>query len=294
MNGEPEIEQLLQGQPRDVGGSTVARVLPSAARRAVGPFVFFDHFGPTVLAPGQGIDVRPHPHINLATVTYLFQGAMLHRDSIGSNLVIRPGGVNWMTAGRGIAHSERTPPALRQHGGTAHGLQLWVALPRADEEVEPTFAHHPAESLPQVEDGGVRVRVLAGAAFGARAPVKTLSPLFYVDASLPTGGVLPMPTGYPERAAYIVEGAVWCGSARVGAGTMIAFAPGSTPTLKADTTSRLVLIGGEPLDGPRHIWWNFVSSSKERIEQAKSDWRDGRFAKIPGDDQEFIALPENS
>ncbi|MES1165550.1 MAG: pirin family protein [Verrucomicrobiota bacterium] len=286
------IEHLLEAQPRDLGGFSVGRVLPSIARRMVGPFVFFDHFGPADFAPGTGMDVRPHPHINLATVTYLFDGEILHRDNIGSREVIRPGGINWMTAGSGIAHSERTPPDVRQRGSRAHGLQLWVALPAKHEETAPSFRHHGVESLPLLEDAGVRARVLAGTAYGATSPVETLSSLFYVDVSLPAGGALPLPRDHVERAAYVVEGAVSCGSQRVAARNMMVFAPGTAPTLRAEAPARLVLVGGEPLDGPRHVWWNFVSSRKERIEQAKQDWQRGLFAPIPGDDKEFIPLPD--
>jgi redox-sensitive bicupin YhaK (pirin superfamily) len=286
------IETLIEGRPRDLGGFEVARLLPSAARRLVGPFLFFDHFGPADFAPGQGMDVRPHPHINLATVTYLFEGEILHRDSLGSLQTIRPGAVNWMTAGRGIVHSERTPPDVRARGSRQHGIQLWVALPKAHEETEPEFHHHDAASLPTREEGGVGLRILAGTAFGAVSPVRTFSPLFYVEAALPQGRCLPLPDDHEERALYVVEGTLSCDQARVNAGTMATLSPGSAPVLRAETKTRVMLLGGAPMDGPRHIWWNFVSSSEARIEKAKRDWKDGRFPKVPGDDAEFIPLPE--
>jgi redox-sensitive bicupin YhaK (pirin superfamily) len=284
------VEKIIDARPRKIDGFTVGRVLPAAARRQVGPFVFFDHMGPATLAPGHGMDVRPHPHINLATITYLYEGEVVHRDSLGSEQTIRPGAVNWMTAGRGIAHSERTPPEARRAGSRLHGLQLWVALPRAHEEIEPEFDHYPAGALPAVDaGGGVRARVLAGTAFGVTSPVRTRSPLVYLEAELSPGARLEIPPA-PERAAYVVAGALVCGDERAAAGRMLVFARGSA-VVRAEVATRLVVIGGEPLDGPRHIWWNFVSSSKERIEQAKRDWREGRFPKIPGDDREFIPLP---
>ena len=288
----PAVETIIAGRKRDIGGFSVARLLPAAARRRVGPFVFFDHMGPADLAPGQGIYVRPHPHINLATVTYLFEGEIVHRDSLGSLQPIRPGAINWMTAGRGIVHSERTGPELRKTGSRLHGLQLWVGLPKAHEEAEPEFRHYPAEALPELEKNGARIRVLAGSAYGAASPVHTLSPLFYVEAMIPAGGELPVPAEHEERAAYVVEGAVRCGAERVEAPRMIVFAARSAPVLRAETAARLVLLGGAPLDGDLHLWWNFVSSSRERIEQAKRDWKDGRFARVAGE-TEFIPLPEN-
>jgi redox-sensitive bicupin YhaK (pirin superfamily) len=287
----PAIETIIAGRKRDIGGFSVERLLPAIARRRVGPFVFFDHMGPAQLAAGQGIDVRPHPHINLATVTYLFEGEIVHRDSVGSLQPIQPGAINWMTAGRGIVHSERTSPELRKAGSRVHGLQLWVGLPKAQEEVEPEFAHYPAAALPELHEDGMRLRVLAGKAYGAESPVRTLSPLFYVEATIPAGKELPVPTEHEERAAYIVEGAVRCGAERVDASHMVVFAAGSAPVLRAESAVRLVLLGGAQLDGDRHLWWNFVSSSRERIEQAKKDWKEGRFARVPGE-TEFIPLPD--
>lgn len=290
--GTPEIEAVIDARPRDLGGFTVGRVLPSAARRLIGSFIFFDHMGPADLAPARGIDVRPHPHIGLATVTYLFEGELVHRDSLGSHQHIRPGDVNWMTAGRGIVHSERTGSDLRRAGSHMHGLQLWVALCLAHEETEPEFHHHPADTLPSLDVGGARVRVLAGSAYGERSPVSTFAPLFYAEVAMPAGCLLSIPSEHEERAAYVVDGAISCGNERAGRGRMLVFASGAKVALRATTDAHIVLLGGAPIDGERHIWWNFVSSSKARIEQAKHDWKEGRFPKVPGDEVEFIPLPE--
>ncbi len=284
----------IAARTRDIGAFTVGRVLPSPLRRMVGPFIFFDHMGPARIEPGKAMDVRPHPHINLATVTYLFAGEIHHRDSLGVHKPIQPGAINLMIAGRGIVHSERSGPEIRERGGDIHGIQLWIALPRAFEETEPAFHHHPAAEFPEqaLGDGGGRGRVLMGAAYGHRAPVRTLSPMFYVDAQLTAGQRLRMPDDYEERAVYIVEGAVRLGDKRFDARQMVVFKPGCEVILEAEGDARLMLIGGAPLDGPRYIWWNFVSSSQERIERAKQDWREGRFPKVPGDEDEFIPLPE--
>jgi redox-sensitive bicupin YhaK (pirin superfamily) len=287
----PAIETIIEARARDLGGFSVRRVLPSARRRLVGPFIFFDHMGPVAFAPGQGIDVRPHPHINLATVTYLFEGEIVHRDSLGSLQAIRPGAINWMTAGRGIAHSERTGPELRKTGSRLHGVQLWAALPKAHEETEPDFRHYPSATLPEIEQRGTRLRVLAGSAYGAASPVRSLWPLFYVEAAIPAGGELPPPAEHRERAAYVVEGVIRCGGERIGPSRMVVFAPGDTPPLHAESAARVMLLGGAPLDGERHIWWNFVSSSRERIERAKRDWKEGRFPRVPGE-TELIPLPD--
>jgi redox-sensitive bicupin YhaK (pirin superfamily) len=287
----PPVFELLTGRSRDIGGFSVRRALPSMVRRMVGPFIFWDHMGPARFDPGQGIDVRPHPHINLATVTYLFDGAIVHKDSLGSDQAIRPGDVNWMTAGRGIAHSERTGPELRKHGSTVHGIQSWVALPAALEETAPAFQHVPAGALPEMGRPGVRLRVIAGTAYGATAPVSILSPTFYVDAQMDAGAELLLPEEYAERAAYVVDGAVACDGARIEAATMAVARTGVEARIQALEPSRVMLLGGAPL-GPRHIWWNFVSSSEERIEQAKRDWKEERFPRIPGDDAERIPLPE--
>lgn len=287
----PAIETIIEARTRDLGGFSVERVLPSARRKLVGPFIFFDHMGPATFEPGQAIDVRPHPHINLATVTYLIEGEIVHRDSLGSVQAIRPGAINWMTAGRGIVHSERTAPELRKTGSRLHGLQLWVALPKTHEETEPDFRHYAAETLPAFERNGSRLRVLAGSAYGAASPVRTLSPLFYVEATIPAGAELPLPDEHRERAAFVVEGVIRCGEERIEPSRMAVFAPGRSPTLHAESDARVMLLGGAPIDGERHIWWNFVSSSPGRIEQAKRDWKEGRFLPVPGE-TEFIPLPE--
>ncbi len=288
-----ELATVLEARSHDIGGLTVGRVLPSMARRGVGPFVFFDHMGPATLPAGGGLDVRPHPHIGLATVTYLFEGEIIHRDSLGSHQAIRPGDINWMTAGAGIVHSERTAPEQRARGARLNGLQLWIALPAPHEETAPQFHHHAAETLPTLERAGAEVRLLAGEAYGRRAPVKTFSPLFYADVSLLAGAEFPVTDEYTERAAYVVQGDVTCAGVRAGPGRMLVFAAGTAIGLSTPTGARVVLIGGEPV-GERHIYWNFVASSLARIEQAKRDWREGRFPKVPGDDLEFIPLPESA
>ena len=287
------IELLIQGRAHELGpGFPVRRVLPSAKRRMVGPFVFLDHFGPmTVPAGGDGMEVRPHPHIGLATVTYLYAGELVHRDSLGSVQPIRPGDVNWMTAGRGIVHSERTAPEVRRAATALHGLQIWVALPTAAEEMPPSFHHHPAETLPVVEEAGLRARVLVGSAFGASSPVPDASPLCYADLELAAGAALPLPADLSERAVYLVEGEVSLHGARIAAGRMVLLAAEDLE-LHADSAARLVFIAGEPLDGPRFIEWNFVSSSRDRIEEAKRAWREREFRLVPGDEQEFIPLPD--
>jgi hypothetical protein len=290
--GNPQLVAVIDARARDLGGFTVGRVLPAAARKLIGPFIFFDHMGPAAFPPGRGIDVRPHPHIGLATVTYLFEGEIVHRDSLGSHQPIRPGDVNWMTAGRGIAHSERTGNELRQSGSRLDGLQLWVALPRRHEETAPEFHHHPARELPDLEVAGAHIRLLAGSAFGATSPVKTFSPLFYLDVSMPAGSELPLPNDYEERAAYVVSGRIECGNEWAERGRMLVFTAGAAATLRATGEARVAIIGGAPIDGERHIYWNFVSSSQARIEQAKGDWREGRFGKVPGDEREFIPLPD--
>jgi len=274
----------------DLGdGFQVRRALPAAARRSVGPFVFFDHMGPVELAPGRGLDVRPHPHIGLATVTYLFEGEIMHRDSLGSVQAIRPGAVNWMTAGRGIVHSERTAPELRARGHRVHGLQTWIGLPRSHEECEPSFAHH--AELPVIEDNGVVVRLVLGDMLGLASPVATFSPTFYADVSLAASRRFALPSGPDERAIYVVEGAIEVGGHALRAGEMRVFETGVEVVAESREGARFVAFGGAPLDGPRHVWWNFVSSSGERIRQAAEDWRAGRFAKVPGE-TEFIPLPD--
>ncbi|HTF90894.1 MAG TPA: pirin family protein [Planctomycetota bacterium] len=290
---ERAVEGWLPARSRPVESLEVGRVLPARTRRMVGPFAFFDHLGPARFAPGQGIDVRPHPHIGLATVTYLFSGELRHRDSLGSEQAIRPAAVNWMTAGRGIVHSERTPQRTRERESTVHGLQLWVALPRAREDGEPQFSHYPAEMLPEHEDRGTQVRVLAGEAYGLTAPVPVASPLFYVDVRLAAGSRLEVPGEYAERAAYVIEGEVSCGQATIAPRVMALFRARAPVALIARSPARLVILGGEPLDGPRFIWWNFVSSSKERIVEAARAWRDREFPPVPGDEIEFVPMSED-
>lgn len=268
------------------------RVLPAAGMRTVGPFIFLDHIGPATFARGTGLDVRPHPHIGLATVTYLFDGELMHRDSLGTAQLIRPGEVNWMVAGRGIAHSERTPPHLRAAPGGAviHGIQTWVALPRSHEEVAPGFEHHPAATLPEVRGRGSVLRLIAGTAWGERAPASTFSPMFYAAATLEAAAEVELPGEHVELAAYTVDGEVEAAGERCGAGTMAVLEPGPTARIRARSPSRVMLLGGAPLDGTRHIWWNFVSSSLERIERASLDWQEERFAAVPGD-AERVPLP---
>lgn len=285
------IELVIEPRRRDLEGLSVERVLPSMARRMVGPFIFLDHIGPAVLRPPLALDVRPHPHIGLATVTYLLEGEILHRDSLGSVQAIRPGAINWMTAGSGIVHSERTPAELRAGAPGLHGVQLWVALPREREEETPSFHHHPADTLPVVREGGVVLRMLAGSAFGLRTPVQTLSPLFLAEAALPDGAVAPVPTEHPERAVLVIEGTLETGAARLGPGQLAVLRAGAGPRLVAVGPARVLLLGGEPLGERRHAWWNFVSSSRERIEEAKAAWAEGRFPKVPGDEVEFVPLP---
>ena len=284
---------VIDPRPRDLGGFTVRRLLPAAGNRMVGPFIFLDHMGPAVMERGSGMDVRPHPHISLATVTYLFEGEIIHRDTLGSELAIHPGDVNWMLAGRGIAHSERSSPEERARGVRLHGIQSWVALPTAREEDAPAFAHHPARTLPKVSREGAQLTVIAGTAYGAESPVGVLSPTLYVEASLEDGARLKIDEGHPQRAVHVVEGTARIGERRIGPGTMAVLRAGADVNVEAEGASRLMLLGGAPLDGDRHIWWNFVSSSKERIERAKDDWRSGRFGKVRGDEKEFIPLPES-
>lgn len=291
MGSPSPVAHLIRARPRDIGDFAVRRVLPAFRKQMVGPFIFVDHMGPVGLAPGTGMDVRPHPHIGLATVTYLFEGEILHRDSIGSVQAIRPGDVNWMVAGRGIAHSERTPSELRAAGPRAHGLQTWVALPKTHEEVEPSFAHHPASRLPVMETPGATVRVIAGHAFGARSPVEVFTDTLYAAAELASGASLRLPVEHEERGVYVVQGRVEIGDATVEESELAVLAAGRGVEVRAPAASTLMLLGGAKMDGPRFIWWNFVSSSKERIERAKADWRDDRFPRIPGE-TERIPLPE--
>jgi redox-sensitive bicupin YhaK (pirin superfamily) len=286
------IERVIVPRSVDLGDFSVRRALPSAQTRMVGPFVFFDHMGPAEFRSGAGIDVRPHPHIGLATVTYLFDGEIMHRDSLGTGVAIRPGEVNLMTAGRGIVHSERTGTERRATGGLLHGLQCWVALPAAQEEMAPAFAHHGSDALPVIADKGFSARVVLGEMFGQRAPVVTTSETVFADVVLDAGGTLPVDTAYEERAIYVVEGEIDIAGDRFGAGQLLVLRPGDALSLTAATKAHVVIVGGAVMDGPRHIWWNFVSSRKERIEAARNDWKAGHFDKVPGDEIEFIPAPE--
>lgn len=292
---DDSVEITLIPRATDLGdGLTVYRALPAPERRMVGPFIFFDRIGPAVLKAGSGLDVRPHPHIGLATVTYLFSGEILHRDSLGFVQPIRPGAVNWMTAGRGIVHSERTPPELRPVDSPLSGIQTWLALPKAHEETAPSFYHHREDELPVLEAEGKRVRLILGSLYGAISPVSALSETFYADVDLAAGASLSLPVEHAERAMFVLDGTVEVapGRSSFGAGRLVVFRPGAVIGLTATAApARLMLLGGEPMDGPRHIWWNFVSSSRDRLEQAKTDWKSGRFAMVPGETG-FIPLPE--
>jgi redox-sensitive bicupin YhaK (pirin superfamily) len=286
------IEQVFVASAKDIGGFVVKRALPAFGRQMVGPFIFLDQFGPVLIRAGQGFDVRPHPHIGLATVTWLFDGHVFHRDSLGSAQTIAPGELNWMTAGRGIVHSERTPTGDRSRDRKMFGIQCWVALPRELEDVPPSFAHLSADDLPLIEDRGVSVRVVAGSLYGERSPVKTLSDLFYADVALEAGASLPLPPEHVERGVYLADGEIEIGDQVFIGGKLVVFRPGDAITIRARTNSRLVVLGGEPMEGRRHIWWNFVSSSKDKIEAAKNDWKHARFEIVPGDEKEFIPLPD--
>lgn len=284
------LAAVIVPKTRDLGdGFQVRRALPAIEKRAVGPFVFFDQMGPVRLATGHGLDVRPHPHIGLATITYLFEGEIIHRDSLGTVQPIRPGEVNWMTAGRGIVHSERTAPGLRAAGPEVFGIQIWVGLPREHEETEPSFVHVKAADLP-VLDGGMRL--IVGTLQGARSPVPTFSPMFYADARLPAGGSVVLPPEHEERAAYVAQGEVEFGGKRFPAGQLLVFERGRNVVVEAEMAARVLLLGGEPL-GHRHMWWNLVSSRKERIAEAAADWKAGRFPPVPGE-TELIPLPDNA
>jgi len=281
---------LIEPRQRDIGNLSVNRLLPFRHRRAVGPFVFFDHMGPVAFGPGTGLDVLPHPHIGLATLTYLIDGEISHRDSLGTEQMIRPGDVNWMTAGRGIVHSERTPPAVRAAGGTLNGLQIWIGLPAAEEERAPAFEHHGAADLPELDVGGAQMRLVAGRAFGARSPVAVFSDMFFIDADCPAGTAFDLPTDLGEGALNVLEGQVSVADRTIAPGNMLVLEDGAATRIAAHQPARLVLLGGAPLDGDRHMWWNFVSSSRERIERAKADWAEGRFDPVPGE-TEFVPLP---
>lgn len=285
------IAQIVVPRSVDLGDLQVQRVLPSAQSRMVGPFVFFDHFGPVVFRSGAGIDVRPHPHIGLATVTYLFDGEIVHRDSLGTAMPIRPGAVNLMTAGRGIVHSERTAAGRRDGGETLHGLQLWVALPAAAEEMAPAFAHTAASDIPELRENALVLRVIAGALHGLRSPVATTWDTLFADVRLDAGARLPLDAGQEERAIYVIAGEIEIGGDRHGPERLLVLRSGDVVTVRAVSDAHFAIVGGAAMDGPRHVWWNFVSSRKDRIEAAKADWKAGRFDTVPGDSEEFIPLP---
>ena len=286
------IDLVIEARPSDLGGFSVRRLLPAMARRLVGPFIFFDHMGPAHLPVGEGFDVRPHPHIALATVTYLFEGEIVHRDSLGSSQTVRPGDVGWMTAGRGIVHSERSSPEARRAGVRLHGIQSWVALPLDQEEAEPSFHHHAAASIPTAEREGAVLDVMVGEAYGVCSPVAVASPTFYVHARLEADAALDVEAVHEERAVYVAEGSIVIQGRAVGAGSMVVLRSGAPVGLRATQPTRALLLGGAKLEGERHVWWNFVSSSKERIDRAKDDWANGRFPKVPGDEDEAIPLPD--
>jgi redox-sensitive bicupin YhaK (pirin superfamily) len=284
------IEQLIVPRARDIGGFEVRRALPSVGKKMVGPFVFFDQMGPSEFLLGQGLDVRPHPHIGLSTVTYLFDGSIVHRDSLGVMNEITPGALNLMTAGRGVAHSERSGPEARAMGQRLFGIQAWAALPQSHEEMPPAFEHHAESELPRISGEGKRVRLILGEGYGACSPASFPHPCFYAEAILAPGAILPLDADYDERAIYTVSGAIDIAGDVFGPGQLLVFKPGDRISVLATSNARFMIFGGEPMDGPRHIWWNFVSSRKERIDQAKADWAAGRFDTVPGE-TEFIPLP---
>lgn len=286
------VDNVIVPRARDIGDFEVRRVLPAAGRRMVGPFVFLDQMGPTILKPGKGIDVRPHPHIGLATVTWLIEGEIMHRDSLGSAQVIRPGELNWMTAGSGIVHSERSPDGQRPGEAPLYGIQSWVALPKEHEETAPGFVHHGAGEMPRLEGDGARVTVVAGSAFGKTSPVALLHETVYADIHLQAGSTLQIEPEAEERGLYILTGGLEVAGSRFNAGSLLVLHPSLPVPVTARGDTHFQLVGGAEMDGPRHLWWNFVSSSKDRLEAAKADWKAGRFPKVPGDDVEFIPLPE--
>ena len=289
---ESSILETITPVTHDLGAFKVNRTLPAKQRTMVGPFIFVDEFGPARLPAGQGMDVRPHPHINLATVTYLFEGAIEHRDSIGSHAVIEPGAINLMTAGRGIVHSERSPEALRPEGPSLYGMQTWLALPDGREEVDPAFDHIASDGLPLIEDGSARARVLMGTLWGATAATPQHSPTIYADIELAAGGSLPIEDGVDERAVMLVGGEADLDGQRLGPFTLYVLKPGHAARLSSASGGRAMLLGGQAFTSPRYVFWNFVSSSRDRINHAKDEWKAQRFPLIPGDDQEYIPLPE--
>jgi len=282
---------VLKPHAKDLGGFEVRRLLPGHPRKMVGPFIFFDHMGPSRLAPGTGVDVRPHPHIGLATVTYLFEGAIMHRDSLGTVQRIEPGAVNWMTAGRGIAHSERSPDEDRPGGPRLHGIQTWIALPKAHERTDPDFSHHPKNTIPLITLPGVYMHLVAGTAFGRTAPTPTYSPMFYLAVEMETGAAFELPLEHEERGVYVVSGDVDVSGSRLPACHLGVLSAAESVRITAKSAARLVLIGSAAMDGDRHIWWNFVASSRELMDDAAERWHDGGFPPVPGE-TEFIPLPE--
>ncbi|MBY8977529.1 pirin family protein [Rhodobacteraceae bacterium NNCM2] len=288
------VETVIVPRAVDLGEMKVRRALPSLKRQMVGPFIFLDQMGPAEFLTDQGIDVRPHPHVNLATVTYLLEGEILHRDSLGTEQAIRPGAVNWMKAGRGIVHSERTSEVLKRSGQRLFGLQTWVALPKDQEETAPAFHHHPEGEMPVIEDGPLRLRLLAGAMHGARSPLRTASETLYADITLAAGGTFEVEPSHDERAVYILTGTAGIEGVEHTGGRLLILSPGAPVTITAIEATRLMVFGGDPMEGPRYIWWNFVSSRPERIEQAREEWRQGRFDTVPGDESDFIPLPKGN
>jgi redox-sensitive bicupin YhaK (pirin superfamily) len=285
------VATVIIPRARDIGEFTVRRALPAQARQSVGPFVFFDQMGPATFGPNQALDVRPHPHIGLSTITWLFEGEIRHKDSLGRDLVIRPGEVNWMTAGRGIVHSERSPESQRKAGARLSGIQSWVALPTAQEEREPSFQHYTSDLIPRMNDTGVALALIVGSGFGKSSPVVTASPTLYAELRLDQGHTFQFPVLAEEQAVYVAEGAVEIAGSEFKEGSLAVLKPEMAAQLHALSDSRCMLLGGDALDGPRILWWNFVASNRERLEQAKDDWRNGRFAMVAGD-PEFIPLPE--
>ncbi|MCB1515245.1 MAG: pirin family protein [Hyphomicrobiaceae bacterium] len=285
------VEQVIVPRARDLGGLEVRRALPAEGRQMVGPFIFFDQMGPAEFLLGNGIDVRPHPHIGLATVTYLFEGEIMHRDSLGTAQPIRAGELNLMTAGRGIVHSERTPQSEREKPARLFGIQAWAALPQSHEEGSPSFVHHGVDELPRITGEGKRVRLVLGSLYGQTSPAQFAHPCFFAEAVLAPGAVLPLDDDYDERAIFVVSGEIDIAGDTFGPGRLLVLRPGDRISILALSNARVMFLGGEPMDGPRHIWWNFVSSSQDRIRAAKEDWKQRRFAAVPGDAEEFIPLP---
>ena len=285
------VETLVVPRAVDLGEMTVRRALPSTKRQMIGPFIFFDQMGPAEFLTDQGIDVRPHPHINLSTLTYLFEGEIRHRDSLGTDLAIQPGAVNWMRAGRGIVHSERTSEARKRDGQRLFGIQTWMALPTYEEESDPAFMHYGAEALPLIDASGVQARLIAGQAFGTASPLMTASETLYADVQLKAGTRMPIDADYDERAIYTIGGTIQVAGDTFEPGQLLVLRPGDPITVAAASEARFMLFGGAPMEGPRYIWWNFVSSRLERIEAAKEEWANGRFDTVPGDEADFIPLP---